>query len=84
MRGLPSDDADAGGLRDGVAGEVLAALASAPVGVLAPVGLDVNQWVAHWHGYEGSALARAIKDAGWRSRHVDLAAGTVAFVRNDD
>ena len=35
--------------------------------------------VPHWHSYEGSAVARAIIDAGWRAHHVQLAAGTVTF-----
>lgn len=35
----------------------------------------------HWYGYEGSAVARAIRDAGFRTRHVDLAAETVEFHR---
>lgn len=37
----------------------------------------------HWHGYKGSAVARAIIDAGWRSRHLNLAAEQVTFVRVD-
>jgi len=37
--------------------------------------------VPHWHGYEGSAVARAIADAGWRASDVNLTAETVTFVR---
>ncbi len=36
---------------------------------------------AHWSGYEGSAVARAIRDAGWRASHVDLARRRVTFLR---
>jgi hypothetical protein len=36
--------------------------------------------VAHWHSYDGSAVARAIIDAGWRARQVQLNSGTVTFV----
>ena len=33
------------------------------------------------YGYEGTAVGRAIRDAGWRARHVDLEAETVIFER---
>jgi hypothetical protein len=36
---------------------------------------------AHWSSYEGSAVARAIQDAGWRATNVDLKAQTVVFER---
>jgi len=35
--------------------------------------------VAHWHSYQGSAVARAIIDAGWHAARVQLTAGTVTF-----
>jgi hypothetical protein len=35
----------------------------------------------HWYGYEGSAVARAIIDAGWRAHHVNLAEETVTLTR---
>lgn len=35
---------------------------------------------AHWSGYEGSAVARAIADAGWRARP-DLAAQEVVLIK---
>lgn len=38
----------------------------------------------HWHSYDGSAVVRAIVDAGWRAERVNLAAETVVFVRRDD
>lgn len=37
--------------------------------------------VPHWHSYGGSAVARAIIDAGWRARDVNLTAETVRFQR---
>ncbi|KRF29470.1 DUF262 domain-containing protein [Phycicoccus sp. Soil802] len=37
--------------------------------------------MAHWYGYDGSAVARAIADAGWRASAVNLAAESVTFVR---
>lgn len=39
--------------------------------------------VAHWHSYEGSAVARAIIDAGWKASQVDLDAQNVRFVRDN-
>jgi hypothetical protein len=36
----------------------------------------------HWYGYKGSAVARAIIDAGWKARNVDLVTQTVTFTRN--
>jgi len=38
---------------------------------------------AHWSGYEGSAVARAIRDAGYRAVQVDLVRETFTFVRRD-
>jgi len=34
---------------------------------------------AHWSGYDGSAVARAIHDAGWRAAQVNLTAESVVF-----
>jgi hypothetical protein len=34
----------------------------------------------HWYGYQGSAVARAIIDAGWHASNVDLNAGSVMLV----
>lgn len=34
----------------------------------------------HWYSYQGSAVARAIIDAGWHASNVDLNAGTVTLV----
>ena len=35
---------------------------------------------AHWHSYQGSAVVRAIVDAGWHAARVDLNTGTVSLV----
>lgn len=39
--------------------------------------------LAHWYGYQGSAVARAIHDAGWRAVNIDLLDEQVTFVRNE-
>jgi DNA sulfur modification protein DndB len=36
---------------------------------------------AHWYSYEGSAVARAIMDAGWRARDLDVGAERVTLFR---
>lgn len=36
-----------------------------------------------WYGYEGTALGRAIRDAGWRASQVNLPDETVLFIRDD-
>lgn len=36
--------------------------------------------VAHWHSYQGSAVVRAIVDAGWHAERVDLNASIVSLV----
>ena len=36
---------------------------------------------AHWHSYQGSAVARAIIDAGWKAKNVNLTAETLTFER---
>jgi hypothetical protein len=46
-----------------------------------PLPPSARKYAAHWAGYEGSAVARAIRDAGWRARHVDLLRERVMFVR---
>ena len=35
----------------------------------------------HWYGYKGSAVARAIIDAGWKAQDLDLAGEQVTFVK---
>jgi hypothetical protein len=37
----------------------------------------------HWYGYRGTALGRAIRDAGWKASQVNLADERVTFVRAD-
>ena len=37
--------------------------------------------VPHWYGYEGSAVARAVVDAGWKARNADLVRERVSFAR---
>ena len=46
-----------------------------------PLPASSRKYVAHWHGYDGSAVARAIRDAGWKASLVDLNAATVRFVK---
>ncbi len=48
-----------------------------------PLPASSRRHVAHWHSYEGSAVSRAIIDAGWRAHHVDLQRETVTFSRSD-
>ncbi|GAA1526823.1 DUF7662 domain-containing protein [Nocardioides humi] len=63
------------------AGEVFATFAEveAVLGFALPNSSMVH--VAHWHSYEGSAVARAIIDAGWKASQVDLTGRTVVFHR---
>ncbi len=35
---------------------------------------------AHWHSYQGSAVVRAIVDAGWHAARVDLNTGMISLV----
>jgi len=35
----------------------------------------------HWYGYGGSAVARAIRDAGWKATDVNLSRESVVFIR---
>jgi hypothetical protein len=46
-----------------------------------PLPPSARKYPAHWAGYEGSAVARAIRDAGWRARHVDMQRERVTFIR---
>lgn len=36
--------------------------------------------LAHWYGFDGSAVARAVHDAGWKASAVSLEQESVAFV----
>ena len=44
---------------------------------------SARKHLPHWYGYDGTALGRAIRDAGWRASGVDLTAESVTFVRVD-
>ena len=46
-----------------------------------PLPTSCRQHIPHWHSYDGSAVARAIGDAGWRASRVHLADETLTFVR---
>ena len=46
-----------------------------------PLPPSSRKHLPHWYGYEGSAVARAIRDAGWKAKDVNLTAETVTFVR---
>lgn len=47
-----------------------------------PLPPSSRRYVAHWHGYKGSAVVRAIKDAGWHARNVDLSAERLVLERD--
>jgi hypothetical protein len=47
-----------------------------------PLPPSSRRYVAHWHGYKGSAVVRAIKDAGWLARNVDLATERLVLERD--
>lgn len=46
-----------------------------------PLPSSARNHLAHWYGYEGTALGRAIRDAGWRATQVNLTDERVVFVR---
>lgn len=48
-----------------------------------PLPQSARRHLAHWYGYEGTALGRAIRDAGWRAHQVDLTDETVTFIREE-
>jgi hypothetical protein len=45
-----------------------------------PLPTSARVHLPHWYGYNGTALGRAIRDAGWKARNVDLAMEQVTFV----
>ncbi|MFS0703397.1 DUF262 domain-containing protein [Cellulomonas sp. 179-A 9B4 NHS] len=49
--------------------------------IAAPLPASARTYVQHWRGYDGSALSRAIVDAGWRTAAVDLVAERVVLHR---
>jgi hypothetical protein len=48
-----------------------------------PLPPSARRHPTHWYGYEGTALGRAIRDAGWRASQVNLTDETVTFIRNE-
>ncbi|MGH4022530.1 MAG: DUF7662 domain-containing protein [Pseudonocardiaceae bacterium] len=46
-----------------------------------PLPESARTHLAHWYGYDGTALGRAIRDAGWKATGVDLADERVVFAR---
>jgi Protein of unknown function DUF262/Family of unknown function (DUF6416)/Protein of unknown function (DUF1524) len=44
---------------------------------------SARRHLTHWYGYEGTALGRAIRDAGWRAHQVNLTDETVTFIREE-
>lgn len=48
-----------------------------------PLPQSARDHLPHWYGYEGTALGRAIRDAGWRATEVNLTSERVTFVRDE-
>jgi hypothetical protein len=48
-----------------------------------PLPQSARRHPTHWYGYEGTALGRAIRDAGWRASQVDLTDETVILKREE-
>lgn len=46
-----------------------------------PLPNSCRQHVPHWHSYDGSAVARAIVDAGWKASRVHLTTEELTLVR---
>lgn len=46
-----------------------------------PLPASSRSHLPHWYGYDGSAVSRAIRDAGWKATQVSLEGETVVFVR---
>lgn len=50
------------------------------------LGMDLppsaRNYLPHWYGYEGTALGRAIRDAGWKASGVNLTSERLTFVRD--
>ena len=46
-----------------------------------PLPPSSRRHLPHWYGFKGSAVARAIIDAGWRSTDANLTAERVTFVK---
>ena len=48
-----------------------------------PLPQSARRHLTHWYGYEGTALGRAIRDAGWRASQVNLTDETVILKRDE-
>ena len=46
-----------------------------------PLPPSSRRHLPHWYGYDNTAVGRAIRDAGWRARRVNLESETVTFER---
>ena len=46
-----------------------------------PLPPSSRRHLPHWYGYDNTAVGRAIRDAGWRARRVNLETETVTFER---
>ncbi|USX56234.1 DUF262 domain-containing protein [Lentzea sp. HUAS12] len=46
-----------------------------------PLPPSARNHLPHWYGYDGTALGRAIRDAGWKATHVNLIDEHVTFVQ---
>ena len=46
-----------------------------------PLPPSSRRHLPHWYGYDNTAVGRAIRDAGWRARRVNLESETVTFQR---
>lgn len=44
-----------------------------------PLPASSRKYAAHWHSYDGSAVVRAIQDAGWDAHEVSLGAQTLVL-----
>ncbi|WP_216699421.1 DUF7662 domain-containing protein [Actinotalea ferrariae] len=69
-------------LRDQPRDEVRATFATIENVLGMPLPPSSREHDRHWRGYEGSAVARAIHDAGWHATDVNLTAEHVTFLRN--
>jgi hypothetical protein len=48
-----------------------------------PLPHSARRHPTHWYGYEGTALGRAIRDAGWHASQVNLTDETVVLKRDE-
>jgi Protein of unknown function DUF262/Protein of unknown function (DUF1524) len=48
-----------------------------------PLPQSARRHPTHWYGYEGTALGRAIRDAGWHASQVNLTEETVVLKRDE-